>query len=77
MRFIPRPVATEKKDVTELIERVDLGIQKNESINWAIALKESNQLIGTIGFCKKQTRTPSSRSWLYDSKRAPRERLYF
>ncbi len=54
MRFIPRPVATEKKDVTELIERVDLGIQKNESINWAIALKESNQLIGTIGFVRSK-----------------------
>lgn len=54
MRFIPRPIAIQKNDVLELIERVDIGIKKNESINWGIALKESNQLIGTIGFVRSK-----------------------
>ena len=54
MRYIPRPIAQSNNDVIELIDRVNSGIIKNESINWAIALKENNQLIGTIGFVRTQ-----------------------
>ncbi len=52
MRYIPRPVAQKIEDVIELIHRVDEGILKNESINWAMALKENDQLIGTIGYVR-------------------------
>ncbi|MBL7889364.1 MAG: GNAT family N-acetyltransferase [Bacteroidia bacterium] len=54
MRYIPRPIAQKKEDVMELISRVNDGILKNESINWAIALKETNQLIGTIGYVRSK-----------------------
>lgn len=54
MKFIPRPVAQQKEDVLSLIEQVNNGISKNESINWAIALKENDQLIGTIGYVRSK-----------------------
>ncbi|MCC6837626.1 MAG: GNAT family N-acetyltransferase [Bacteroidia bacterium] len=52
MKFIPRPVAQQKEDVLILIEQMNNGISKNESINWGIALKENDQLIGTIGYVR-------------------------
>jgi [ribosomal protein S5]-alanine N-acetyltransferase len=52
MHFIPRPIATSAQDALELIEKKKSGIDKNESINWGMFLKENNQLIGTIGFVR-------------------------
>lgn len=54
MRYIPRPLAQKEEDVLELIDRVNEGIKKNESINWAMALKENDQLIGTIGYVRSK-----------------------
>lgn len=54
MRYIPRPLAQKEEDVLELIHRMDEGLLKNESINWAMALKENDQLIGTIGYVRSK-----------------------
>ena len=54
MKFIPRPLAQQKEDVLILIEQMNNGISKNESINWGIALKENDQLIGTIGYVRSK-----------------------
>ncbi|MDR0227504.1 MAG: GNAT family N-acetyltransferase [Flavobacteriaceae bacterium] len=50
MKYIPRPLAQNKADILEHIELVDKKINSNECINWAITLKDSNEVIGTIGF---------------------------
>lgn len=52
MRYIPRPLAVSIQDAENFIELVDGLRQKNESINWGIALKESGTVIGTIGYVK-------------------------
>lgn len=52
MKYIPRPLAREVSDIDELLERVNTGIQNKESISWAMCLKESSKLIGTIGFVR-------------------------
>lgn len=52
MKYIPRPVAVTVADVTALIQMVNELADKNESISWAIALKETDQIIGTIGFVR-------------------------
>lgn len=52
MRYIARPLAKSLEDVVQLIQVMDEGIDKNESINWAITLKETQQFIGTIGFVR-------------------------
>jgi [ribosomal protein S5]-alanine N-acetyltransferase len=50
MRYIPRPIATTVDDVFPFIEMLDDFLEKGERINWAIVLKETNQLVGMIGF---------------------------
>ena len=50
MKFIPRPLAETIGDAQKFITDCNAGIEKNEYINWAIAQKEDNKLIGMIGF---------------------------
>lgn len=52
MRYVPRPLAKEKKDVLEIIERINTNIDNNIGINWVIESKESKQFIGLIGYHK-------------------------
>lgn len=52
MKFIPRPVAQKQEGVIALIQRMDSGIENNETINWGIVLKENNLFIGTIGYVR-------------------------
>jgi len=54
MRYVPRPIAQEKKDVLELIERTNAGIDANQSINWVMELKETKQFVGTIGYYRSR-----------------------
>lgn len=49
MEFIPRPLLHTTEDALEHIAMINDKIEKNEAINWAITLKESNKLIGIIG----------------------------
>jgi ribosomal-protein-alanine N-acetyltransferase len=52
MKYIARPRAKSVQDAIELIQRIDTTIDNNEGINWGIILKETNELIGTIGFVR-------------------------
>lgn len=52
MRFIPRPVAQSVADAAELIQNINDGIRQNNSITWAITLKPSSKVIGTIGYVR-------------------------
>jgi len=54
MKYIPRPLATTRQYAIEHINKVNTGIEKNESINWAITLKGQDKLIGLIGFVRIQ-----------------------
>lgn len=50
MRYIDRPRAQSSEDALQYIQKnIDL-LQNNEGISWAISLKETPTLIGTIGF---------------------------
>lgn len=50
MRYIPRPIAKTLDDVYALIELLETFLSKGERINWGIILKETNQLVGMIGY---------------------------
>ena len=50
MKFIPRPLAKNLDDAQELITKVRVALHKNDGINWGIALKENNKLIGMGGY---------------------------
>ena len=54
MKFIPRPLAETVEDAKKFITDCNAGIEKNDYINWAIAQKEDNKLIGMIGFFRLQ-----------------------
>ena len=50
MRFIPRPIPKTVGEISLLLQMMSEGMTKGERINWGIALKENNKLIGHIGF---------------------------
>lgn len=54
MKFIPRPLAETIEDARKFITECNAGIEKKELINWAIARKDDNKLIGMIGFFRMQ-----------------------
>lgn len=48
LKYIDSPRAKTKKDVRDFIVKINHGVIQNEWIYWAISLKGSPQLIGTI-----------------------------
>lgn len=50
MRFIPRPLAKTEQDIIDFLKVGEEVYQKGEMINFAIALKDSDKFIGSIGF---------------------------
>jgi ribosomal-protein-alanine N-acetyltransferase len=50
MKYIARPLAKTPADSLKLILNMNEGIARNEMINWGIALKGENKVIGTIGY---------------------------
>lgn len=50
MKYIPRPLVTNKEQALEHIRMIEEKIQDNTGINWAISLKGSPKMIGIIGF---------------------------
>lgn len=50
MQYIARPLAKTLADVKALLADIDKAIAANELINWGIAFKGHNRIIGTIGF---------------------------
>lgn len=49
MKYIPRPLVKTNEDALEHIAMIDIKIEANEGINWAITLKDNPKLIGVIG----------------------------
>ena len=54
MKFIPRPLAETIEDAEKFITECNESIANNDILNWAIATKEDNKLIGMIGFFRMQ-----------------------
>ncbi len=52
MRYIPRPLAKTNEDALKHIRMIRQSIVKKESINWGIALKDTNRMIGFVGFVR-------------------------
>lgn len=50
MQYIPRPLITNNREALVHIDLLNSGLEKNESINWAITFKGENKLLGIIGF---------------------------
>jgi ribosomal-protein-alanine N-acetyltransferase len=48
MRYIPRPVAKSKQDALDYIKVIEMGVEDNDFIHWAICLKGDPKLIGLI-----------------------------
>ena len=54
MRYIARPLAKTPDDTAKLIPVIDELLERNEAINWAIALKGHDEMIGTFCFWNVQ-----------------------
>jgi len=54
MQYIARPLTKTVEETVEFIKSINENIEKQEYINWAIALKSNNKLIGTVGFYRVQ-----------------------
>jgi ribosomal-protein-alanine N-acetyltransferase len=52
MEFIPRPLAKSPADAQVVIDLISAGIDKNETINWALELKTKPGLIGVCGYVR-------------------------
>jgi ribosomal-protein-alanine N-acetyltransferase len=69
MKYIDRPLPASITEVEEWIKKVDLLQQKNESILWAITLKDSDTLIGYINRYNRLlaniARALPCRNWLH------------
>ena len=48
IKYIDRPVAKTIKDAQRHIRRMEGGVERDEWIYWAMALNDTDQLIGTI-----------------------------
>jgi len=47
-RYLDRPMAQSPAEAFEFIEKINNAVGNNQTIYWAIALKDSDKLIGTI-----------------------------
>jgi [ribosomal protein S5]-alanine N-acetyltransferase len=54
MKFIPRPLVTNKEQALEHINMIEAKIIENEGINWAITIKGNPKLVGVIGHYRIQ-----------------------
>ena len=54
MKFIPRPLVKNTEDALEHIAMIEEKIETNIGINWGITLKDSNKLLGIIGYYRMQ-----------------------
>ncbi|MFM6983371.1 MAG: GNAT family N-acetyltransferase [Chitinophagaceae bacterium] len=55
MKFIPRPLCEDYRDALKLIRQMKLSHQNKESLNWVMTLKDSDELIGTVGYVRIKT----------------------
>ncbi len=52
MKYIDRPLIETADKALQLVQKIIDGLNNNEAITWAIALKNENRVIGNIGFWK-------------------------
>ena len=50
MRFIPRPIAQSEQEILEFFALCSETYQKGDGLNLGIALKDTDELIGSIGY---------------------------
>lgn len=50
MQFIPRPIAVTQEDALAVIHMINDFLEKNEKINWGIEWKETQEMVGMIGY---------------------------
>lgn len=50
MKYIPRPMAKSIDDAVALINLINESIQEQTKFNWGITFKDTDQVIGIIGF---------------------------
>jgi [ribosomal protein S5]-alanine N-acetyltransferase len=50
MQYIDRPLAQSEDDARALIEKIDTAVNRNDGITWGITLKNTNLVVGTLGF---------------------------
>lgn len=54
MRFIPRPLITNKEEAMAFLKVIDENVDKNLAINWAITIKGIDKMIGIAGIYRIQ-----------------------
>lgn len=52
MEFMDKPLMVSLDEAGEMIRKIQTEFDANESITWAISLKDQKEMIGTIGFWK-------------------------
>jgi ribosomal-protein-alanine N-acetyltransferase len=55
MKYIPRPLCEDHRDALKLIKTIKENHLIEESLNWAITEKGSDELLGTVGFVRIKT----------------------
>lgn len=54
MRYIDRPLAISIEDALQLIQKINNSLITEDGVSWAITLKDTTTLIGTIGFWRME-----------------------
>ena len=54
MQYVPRPLMKTMDEAVAHIQMITENIEKQEFINWGMALKSTNKVIGVIGFYRMQ-----------------------
>ena len=52
MRYIPHRLAHSREQVETAMNNIHRMIGNNETINWAITLKETNEMMGMVGYVR-------------------------
>lgn len=50
MKYIPRPLTTTLEEAKKKIRTMRLSMQKKDNVNWALTLKDNDEMIGVMGF---------------------------
>ena len=54
MKFIPRPILQKEEEALAMIQMMNTKIDENTDINWGVCLKNSDKIIGFMGFYRVQ-----------------------
>ena len=54
MKYIPRPILQNEEEALAMIQMMNTKIDENTDINWAVCLKNSDKIIGFMGFYRVQ-----------------------